>query len=274
MEWIAEKRELEWRAEHRELEWKARIRQLQWKADMQAAQELEESDLLEPAGPVLPPRSRSNSRVREALHDALAASQGSRRSSTSGANSRPQSRPQSSGRSRHERHRSKEPTDPEEAINRFIEHAIPLGDPVGEAAAARIIRMPRPRSANRMSGRGSRSEPALYTKGSHSKRPGSACPSSHRSLADEVAADLEPDAEPSFNRQRPRSAAGGRGAPSYKSVANHSTKWFEIQQARQRDKHALKGGGFGDQRGPSTLGFGDVARAYPEASAIWSSGSR
>jgi len=296
----AEKREMQWRVEQRELEWKAELRQMEWQIDWQSAKLVEESELLRPLDPMQSDRrSRSNSRVREHLINAVAAAQND---ATGGAASdaavvgsrncrRALQRPSSAGGGAVGSRRYRNSWDEaEDAIERLVDHAVP-----GFCARHGLGLGAHSQSAKPWRTKQTATVPSSSQTRS-ARRPRSAIPTSRKSLAEEVAADLDgvPATDGSLSTAESAgdegdSAAFSRGRTgqevqskkarssssglTYKQVASHSTKWFDLQRAKQR---AHKTGGFTPANAavPTMATLDEVCLAYPQVSQILAAGSR
>jgi len=238
LEWKVEKRSMQFRDEHREMMFKSEFRQLEWQVDWQAVQLLEDSDLLRPSSAQSSRRTRSQSRVRENLFNALAAS----RENLAFAG---------------QEVRSSDAEDPGDDPELFPEGGrlqLPLR--VGRAKQSMTHRSSRPCSSNSR----------------RSRRPASAA-HSDRSLAAEIAADLASDPPRSransSRRSRQHHSQEVAGAMPHKQ---HSSRWYDMQHARQSDQQLLKSGGRSGTNGPVALTLDDIYRAYPEVSQIISLG--
>jgi len=270
----------------RELEWKAEKRQMEWQKDWQAARLVEESELLRPTESVhAGGRSRSNSRVRQQIMNAVVAAQDSDPDFIVASDHRPRTsqreRPWSAGAVRHRRCKGTW-EDAEDAVERLADHVGRSGVAAGFGLGSDSYHQNLKARNTKRSGPDSRS----------STRPSSTVPPSHRSLAEEVAADLDgmPPGEPhgssspesgddgdaptsrngrSRHRnqaEKPRSLSSGA---SYRQVANHSTRWYDLQRAKQRDRKAgalydaqVEGGV------PMTVTLEEVCRSYPQVQKI------
>jgi len=301
MEWQAEKREMQWKAEAREMEWKSEVRQMEWQMDWQTARFVEESELLRPPEPALSSRVRSESRVRERLSHAVVAAGGEAMGVAPAVSSRPSGggprrseRPHSAGAIRPRRFKDKW-EEAEDAIEKLVGYAVPGGFQIGGGAPGQ--RSLRPQSAPSAKQRSSR--PVSAGRSRSSARPGT---TSRRSLAEEVAADL--DGMPAFDQPsdglsttdstgddynaapvkrvdmarvqaQPGKLRSASIGASYQQVASHSKTWFDLQRAKKRDnkvggREPWLAGGRGDTAMPNpvSVSLDEVCRAYPEVSQI------
>jgi len=317
MEWLNESREMKWKAECRELEWKSEVKQVEWQMDWQKARLVEESELLRPAEPLVSERRpRSQSRVREELFNAVAAAQGdisdigplipgrrqgnARKAPAFYPGTDQRARPSSAAAVVTARRYKDKWEEAEDVIERLVDHAVPGLVSAGLGYGADVYtEAPRPQTSKRPGGYGS------ARNSRNSSRPSSANPvSSRRSLAEEVAADLDgfptSDCSPQestsdqYNAPAPRKVgkSSSSSAMTYRQAACHSAKWFDQQRSKQRgqkgaatlsESHACACGSVfapgskfcqncGSRR-EDTMPLDQVRRAYPEVSAILAAGA-